>query len=125
MRLLLDSHVLLWALTNSEELKSGLKRVILSRDNNVVVSAATVWEIAIKQQLGKLRAPYNLLEAIEFCEFGSLSISPVHALTAGRLPRHHDDPFDRLLVAQALIENFTLVTRDRRLAAYEVQIINA
>lgn len=93
--------------------------------NDVWVSAVSVWEIAIKQRLGKLRAPDNLLEAIESADFTSLPINFVHAIIAGSLPRHHDDPFDRMLVAQAQSEHLVLVTRDRRISAYQVEIIEA
>lgn len=125
MRLLLDTHVLLWALADTPELKRDLKRQIVDPRNDVWVSAASVWEIAIKQRLGKLQAPDNLLEVIESSDFLPLTINFVHALVAARLPLHHDDPFDRMLVAQAQTEGMILVTRDRKLAAYQIEIINA
>ncbi len=125
MRLLLDTHVLLWSLADSRELGHDLKRKIVDPRNDVWVSAVSVWEIAIKQRVGKLQAPDNLLEAIASADFASLPISSLHALAAGKLPLHHDDPFDRMLVAQAQIEHLVLVTRDRRIAAYQVEIIDA
>ncbi len=125
MRLLLDSHVLLWTLAGSPELKSDLKRKIADPRNDVLVSAATVWEIAIKRRLGKLHVPDNWLEAVEASDLAPLSINFVHAIAAAGLPRHHDDPFDRMLIAQAQTEDLVLVTRDRKLAAYQVEIMNA
>lgn len=125
MRLLLDTHVLLWSLADSRELRRDLRRKLVDPRNDVWVSAVSVWEIAIKQRLGKLRAPDNLLEAIESADFTSLPINFVHAIIAGSLPRHHDDPFDRMLVAQAQSEHLVLVTRDRRISAYQVEIIEA
>jgi PIN domain nuclease of toxin-antitoxin system len=125
MRLLLDSHVLLWTLAGSSELKSDLKRKIADPRNDVLVSAASVWEIAIKQRLGKLHVPDNWLEAVEASDLAPLSINFVHAIVAGRLPRHHDDPFDRMLIAQAQTEGLVLVTRDPRFAEYAVELINA
>ena len=91
----------------------------------VFVSSATAWEIAIKQALGKLDAPNDLERQIEVNRFEPLSITIGHAYSAGTLPRHHDDPFDRMLVAQALAEGLTIVTRDPRLSPYGVSTLSA
>ncbi len=125
MRLLLDTHVLLWALAESPELARDLRRKIADPSNDVLVSAASVWEIAIKKRLGKLDAPDNLLEVLEASDFSPLSINFVHAAAAGSLPPHHDDPFDRMLIAQAQSEGLILVTADRRLRAYQVELMQA
>ncbi len=125
MRLLLDSHVLLWALDGSTELKIDLKQRIQDVHNEVLVSAASVWEISIKYHLGKLDIPDNWVQFIGASGFSELSVTFAHALAAAALPRHHDDPFDRMLIAQAQIENLVLVTRDLEFAAYSVQILNA
>ena len=125
MRLLLDTHVLLWALAESPELARDLRRKIADPSNNVLVSAASVWEIAIKIRLGKLDAPDNFLEVLEVSDFRPLFINFVHAAAAGRLPPHHDDPFDRMLIAQAQSEGLILVTADRRLRAYQVELMQA
>jgi PIN domain nuclease of toxin-antitoxin system len=91
-----------------------------------VVSTASIWEVAIKRALGKLRFETPvLLDTLRRGALGVLPITAEHALTAGDLPRHHDDPFDRMLVAQALAEGLTLITRDVRLRAYQVVIIVA
>ena len=125
MRLLLDTRVLLWALAESPELARDLRRKIVDPSNDVLVSAASVWEIAIKKRLGKLDAPDNLLEVLEASDFSPLLIKFVHAAAAGSLPPHHDDPFDRMLIAQAQGEGLILVTADRRLRAYQVELIEA
>lgn len=89
------------------------------------VSAATVWEIGIKSALGKLEVPDNLEEALADSSFRPLPVHVSHAIAAGRLPRHHDDPFDRMLVAQASLESLTLLTADARLKDYNVPILLA
>lgn len=124
MRLLLDTHVVLWWLAD-DRLDDDAKRAIADERNEVFVSAATAWEIAIKAALGKLEAPDDLSLQLGANAFASLDIGIEHALAAGRLPRHHDDPFDRMLVAQASLEQLILVTRDARLAAYGVRTFAA
>lgn len=119
MNLLLDTHVLLWWLADDPALPPPIRQAI-STEELVVVSAAVAWEIAIKRALGKLKAPDDLTEAVADAGFAPLPITLAHAHAAGGLPRHHDDPFDRMLVAQARYEDLVLVTADRRLAAYEV-----
>ncbi|MDR4496286.1 MAG: type II toxin-antitoxin system VapC family toxin [Nitrospirales bacterium] len=123
MTLLLDTHVLLWWLENHKSLTSAARAAIQDGTNTVYVSAATAWEISIKRALGKLRAPDDLEEALAANRFLPLPIHFPHARLAGRLPRHHEDPFDRMLVAQARQESLTLVTHDVQLAVYEVPIL--
>ena len=89
------------------------------------LSAATVWEISIKRTLGKLEAPSDLLSQLELNRFQPLSITISHAYAAGSLPRHHDDPFDRMLVAQAIKEGLVLLTADPRIGLYSVETLNA
>ena len=89
----------------------------------MVVSAASAWKIAIKQAAGRLETPDDLVDALRANDFEMLAISVAHALAAGRLPPHHGDPFDRMLVAQAQIEGLTLVTVDQRLPEYEVALL--
>lgn len=93
--------------------------------NDVLVSAASVWEISIKRMLGRLSAPGDLLRQIEISGLEPLSITLVHAEAAGALPRHHDDPFDRMLVAQTVSDGLTLVTRDPRLDEYRIPVLRA
>lgn len=124
MRLLLDTHVLLWWLAD-EELTSEARALIADPANVVAVSAASAWEISIKKALGKLAAPDDLEQQILVCDFTPLPISISHAMTAGQLPRHHDDPFDRMLIAQARVEQMAVVTRDKRFGDYDIAVAAA
>ena len=117
MRVLLDTHLLLWALSEPSKLSKPVRRQI--EGNDVFASAASIWEISIKSALGNLKAdPNEVLEAIEPAGFSILSISGLHAAKVGALPPVHRDPFDRMLVAQALTEPMILLTNDRVLASY-------
>lgn len=124
MRLLLDTHVLLWWLAGHPSLSRAATAEI-RRGADVFVSAATAWEIAIKQALGKLEGPADVIAEVETEQFRALPITLRHAVTAGALPRHHADPFDRMLVAQAQVEDLTLVTSDQQLHRYAVQVLDA
>jgi len=123
--LLLDTHVFLWWLDDDPRLSLPAREHIADRTSAVYVSAATALETAIKRALGKLDAPADVASAIESNGFAELPISVAHAVASATLPRHHADPFDRLLVAQARLEKMTLVTGDRELARYEVDILEA
>jgi PIN domain nuclease of toxin-antitoxin system len=125
MRLLLDTHVLLWWLANNPRLSVSAREVIADSGNQVFVSAASAWEIAIKKALGKLAAPEDLLGAIAANNFEPLVIKIEHTLRLGELPLHHNDPFDRILIAQALYEDLTLLSGDGKIALYEVPRIDA
>ncbi|MFN2465209.1 MAG: type II toxin-antitoxin system VapC family toxin [Candidatus Dormibacteria bacterium] len=125
MRLLLDTHVLLWWLAGSRKLPPSVREVIADESSDIWVSAASAWEIAIKKSLGKLSAPDDLLDQLDDNGFESLPILVADALEAGALPPHHDDPFDRMLVAQARLSGLTLVTGDARMAAYDVLRMDA
>ena len=122
MRLLLDTHVLLWWLADDPKLPGPAADAIASGDTPVFVSAATAWEIAIKKAAGRLDAPDDLIGALDDNDFDALPITTVHALTAGTLPPHHADPFDRMLIAQARTDGLTIVTVDPRFAAYDVDL---
>lgn len=119
MAYLLDTHFVLWALADSSELTSKERALLVGPEHQIVVSAASIWEIEIKRELKKLKAPLNLLEAISQVGFDFLNMSPAHAILAGRLPAHHRDPFDRMLIAQAKIENFKILTRDSVFKKYD------
>jgi PIN domain nuclease of toxin-antitoxin system len=125
VRLLLDSHALLWALTDPEKLSVDAAREIGAAANTVHFSPASVWEIEIKRAQGKLGLPDNWLDAVARSRFGELPIRSNHATAAGRLPWHHRDPFDRMLIAQALAEDLRLVSRDRLAATYGVKVLEA
>lgn len=119
MRLLLDTHALLWWLDDDDRLGDPARDAVAAAED-VVVSAVSVWEIGIKQALGKLTGPADIEAEIGVNGFSALDISPRHALRAAGLPAHHGDPFDRMLIAQALTEGLVVVTRDRRFADYDV-----
>jgi PIN domain nuclease of toxin-antitoxin system len=125
MTLLLDTHVLLWWLQDAAELSRTARKAIQDGKNPVYISAAVAWEIAIKKALGKLEAPDNLEEVMGANRFLPLPITIAHALAVQTLPDHHRDPFDRLLIAQALHEGFRLVNRDADIAKYPVPQIMA
>jgi len=125
MKLLLDTHVVLWWLDDPLLLSQTAREVIADPVNDVLVSAAVCWEIAIKRGLGKLTAPADLRGALYSCGFGELHITSAHVLATETLPMHHRDPFDRILVAQALMEGATLVSRDPMVAAYRASTITA
>lgn len=118
MRFLLDTHIFLWAVAGSPLLKPAVRCAIASADQ-VFVSAASIWEVAIKARLGKIEAdPDELVAAIETSGFMELPVRAAHAAGVARLALHHSDPFDRLLVAQAIAEPLKLLTADAVLAKY-------
>jgi PIN domain nuclease of toxin-antitoxin system len=120
MKLLLDTHAFLWWDSNDALLPDGLRAAIASPQNQVLVSAVTVWEIAIKRALGKLVFGEGLGKAIEGHGFTALPITVEHAEWAGSLPPLHRDPFDRLLVAQAQLEGLVLATVDEQILRYQI-----
>ena len=125
MILLLDAHALLWWLADDQTLDEGARRSIADPVHDVLISAATIWEIGMKRALGKVEAPDGLREAVEATGFGGLPITLADAEVAAVLPGHHRDPFDRMLVAQAQRLGAVLVTRDRAFEAYGVPLLTA
>ena len=124
MRLLLDTHIFLWWLTDNPALSKRARAVIGDADSEIYISAATAWEIAIKQAIGKLDFPMERLsESISDANFIPLPIEIPHTILAGALPRHHADPFDRMLVAQASHEGLTIVSADPLIRAYAVAVL--
>ncbi|MGE5828148.1 MAG: type II toxin-antitoxin system VapC family toxin [Micromonosporaceae bacterium] len=122
MSLLLDTHVVLWGLAAAPELGDEMLDR-LRHDPDVFLSPVTLWEITIKQSAGRLGGPPDLAERVRDMGFRHLPITLDHAITAGRLPGHHRDPFDRMLVAQATVEGLTLVTRDADIRRYNVDVL--
>lgn len=125
MRLLLDTHVLLWWLDGGAMLSKVARAAIADADAEIHVSAVTAWEIGIKKRLGKLRAPGRLDRELAAHRFEALAITVAHAIALERLPDHHEDPFDRMLIAQATVEGLTLVTRDANIQKYRIPIMVA
>ena len=123
MNLLLDTHVLIWW-DEGRRLAAEARRAIADADS-VYVSAASAWEVAIKTGLGRLRPIRTMEQAVDESGFLELPVTFRHAERVGKLPPHHRDPFDRLLIAQADVEELTLVTRDAVFARYGVAVIGA
>jgi PIN domain nuclease of toxin-antitoxin system len=119
MRLLLDTHILLWWLMGDRRMPKGISAAIGSLENDIVVSAASLWEIVIKRMLGRLVVNVDdVVSSIAADGFGELPVQFSHTLTVQSLPRHHDDPFDRILIAQAISDGRRLVTTDQAILAY-------
>ena len=125
MRLLLDTSALLWWLGDDGKLGATARAAIADPDNEVFVSAASAWEISVKRASGKLDASFDIAGALERNYFIELPVQVAHAVTAGELPQHHHDPFDRMLVAQAQLEELTLVADDAEIAKYQVELLPA
>ena len=126
MQLLLDTHVALWAIVDDPRLAKAARSLIQAPNNTVVVSAVSVWEIAIKRALGRGEMPVSATDALAFFREAGyllLAVSPEHAAAVELLPLIHGDPFDRMLVAQALTEPLRLVTHDNTVARYNDSIM--
>ena len=123
--LLLDTHALLWWLEDSRRMQRTARAAIASPENRVFVSAVTVWEIALKRNLGKLEAPADMPLIIRDEGFIGLPLTLYHGHLAGNLPLIHRDPFDRMLVAQAQAEGLILVTDDATVRRYDVTTMAA
>jgi PIN domain nuclease of toxin-antitoxin system len=125
VNLLIDAHVLCWWIGDLPQLADDARSAIADPANIVSVSTASVWELAIKQAAGRLEFDGDFRDEVAINHFQVLPIGIEHALAAATLPNHHNDPFDRMLVAQAQIERLTIVTRDRHIPQYEVQVLTA
>lgn len=123
MRVLLDTHVLLWALADDERLSEAARAAIIDGTNDVVVSVVSAWEMAVKQALGKLRAPSNLRQVIREAGFSERLVSFPDCERLNHLPCIHRDPFDRMLVCQALEDGMPVITKDEMIGRYPVQTI--
>ncbi len=124
MNLLLDTHAVIWFLSGRSELRREARDAIVSADR-VYVSAATIWEMATKMARGRLDAPLDFAHRLVDLGMLPLALEWEHARVAGGLPLHHRDPFDRMLVAQAIVERLTIVTRDEAIGRYSVAILAA
>ena len=124
MRLLLDTHALLWWLADNAQLGPGARDLIGDPANDILVSVVSLWEIQVKVRAGKLDADLrDILEAISAQGFELLPVAPAHLLGLADLPTHHKDPFDHLLIAQAIAEAVIFMSADRHAADYPVQVI--
>jgi PIN domain nuclease of toxin-antitoxin system len=125
VRLLLDTHALLWFAGSPDTLAPSARKAIVAADD-VNVSAASLWEVSTKLTLGKLGADVDDIPGeLDEWGFGTVPVTAAHAWAAGALPLHHRDPFDRMLVAQAQLEGMTIVTRDPQIARYQVAVLSA
>lgn len=124
-RVLLDTCTFLWWISDDTRLGQLSRGIIANPASYVYVSAAVPWEIGIKRQLGKLKAPQHIEDIIEQCGFEALPISGFHGESAAQLPLHHKDPFDRIMIAQAQAEGLAIVTADNEFSTYGIRWINA
>jgi PIN domain nuclease of toxin-antitoxin system len=125
LKLLLDTHAMIWAFSAPRLLSAHARDAISAVENEVFVSVISPWEIAIKRSKKRLRAPDDLGDAVEAHRFQLLPVLLRHTKAIGSMPNHHGDPFDRMLVAQAIIDGLTLVTSDRALRRYPVATLPA
>jgi PIN domain nuclease of toxin-antitoxin system len=125
MILLLDTHSLLWWFADDPQLAAPARRSIADPLNDVLVSAASVWEIEVKRAAGRLEAPEDLLAAIASAGFDTIPLTGQDVVDAARLPRRHGDPFDRMVIAQARRLEAVIVSHDRAFAAYDVHVLGA
>lgn len=123
MKLLLDTHILIWWLSNDPKLSQQENNIISNPDNLVFVSAGASWEIAVKKMIGKLDAPDDLPAALAANDFLELPITIEHTQHLYQLPMHHNDPFDRIMIAQAISESLFFLTRDSKISLYPVIVI--
>ncbi len=124
MNLLLDTHTVIWFLGGSSKLSADARTAIETADH-VYVSSATIWEMAVKVARGRLEAPADFPDRLLDLGIQQLALEWEHVRVAGGLPLHHRDPFDRMLVAQAIVERLSIVTRDEAIARYPVPVITA
>lgn len=122
---LLDTHAVLWWLSDPSKLSNDAREAIAAGRNPVYLSSAAAWEMAIKKALGRLDIPGNLEEVLVKDHIDVLPITLPHALAVADLPLHHQDPFDRMQIAQARLENLVLITRDPKIAEYDVDLLTA
>lgn len=127
MNLLLDTHAFIWWLTDQSHLSARSLQALMNNDNTVILSVASIWEMTIKLKIGKLSVVGDLKDIVQqqvqVNRIQLLAISSVHALKTLDLPLHHRDPFDRMLIAQALSEEMTLITTDASMTAYGVNVL--
>ena len=126
MQLLVDTHILIWFLEGNKLLSKSRRQIVADSQNNVFVSIASLWEIAIKISIGKLtlaKPLANVIKQIEIEDFEILPISPEHTLRVSIMPFHHRDPFDRVIIAQSQIENLPVLTDDNDFGSYGIKIL--
>jgi PIN domain nuclease of toxin-antitoxin system len=123
VRLMLDTHALLWALAASARLSKTARRAIEDPENEILVSAVSAWEMAIKKAMGRLEVPDDLVETIDEAGFTRKALGFAEAKRLQRLPNHHSDPFDRMLICHAMEERCAIVTKDALIARYAIETL--
>jgi PIN domain nuclease of toxin-antitoxin system len=123
MRILLDSNILFWSIAATNRLSTKAINLLIDPENDVWVSSISVAEFRIRQVIGKIQLPENFVELIESTNFKMLPFGAEHAHWLGEMPLHHRDPFDRMIIAQAIEENFTILTSDSKFKLYSVRSI--
>jgi PIN domain nuclease of toxin-antitoxin system len=122
---LLDTHVILWWLTDPQKLSIKGHQIMADRNNVIYVSSISFWEMSIKSSLGRLSLPHNILTILQADGFKTLPLIPEESLSVIDLPKLHQDPFDRILIAQAKYNNFILITRDEKILEYPIATLTA
>lgn len=127
MKYLIDTNIFLWSLNGDKKLKGEIKEIIENSKNQIFVSIASAWEISIKNRAGKLPLKITLSKCFEILDFEILDINLNHTLEFNRLPLHknHKDPFDRILISQARVENLTFITTDEKIWKYDLPLLKA
>ena len=126
MKLLVDTHAVIWFINNSNQLPKGAKQIIANAGNRCYVSIATFWEIAIKTSLGRLDLKADLSKIFQIIDDSGFEILPItipHILTNSNLPFHHQDPFDRIIISQAIVEDLTVISKDNQFAKYDIKVV--
>jgi PIN domain nuclease of toxin-antitoxin system len=125
MKYLLDTHVILWWISEPEQISSKARKIISDKNIKVLISSVSIWEMSIKKSLGRLSFPSNLIQVLESEGFEMLPMNGIEAISIAELPLIHQDPFDRMLVMQAKINDLVLITRDAKIIKYPVVTIKA
>jgi PIN domain nuclease of toxin-antitoxin system len=125
MQYLLDTHVFLWWLTTPEKIHAKAQKIIRDKSNDIFISSASFWEMSIKKSLGRLTIPHNIMETTTSENFKILPILPEECIGVADLPMLHSDPFDRLLIIQAKLQNLVFITKDKKIAEYPVVTLKA
>ena len=124
MKFLLDTHILIWSLQNNNHLSQQVREIVNNIDNEIYVSAASVWEIAIKSSINKLNLSVEkVVETLHDSDYSPLPITFSHAAKTIQLPYYHNDPFDRILIAQTLVEKLTFITHDHKIKQYNIPLL--
>lgn len=123
MKCLIDTNVFIWWLEEPEKLSNKARELISDSKNDIIISVASLWEMAIKTRLGKLKTPGDPIEKIQEEAFEMLNIEPSHVWLVKDLPGHHQDPFDLLIISQAMYLNLPIITRDKYFDLYDIEVI--